>query len=493
MAHFNLSLSNPVYHVLQLEEGAEEMENLALQTNKWIDDTAKICGEVAVDCSDTAGTVEQASKAAIALRREHGLLESITDKLTAEIENVAHATEEAKELSDAAREKLQASHSTIENSMAGFADMIGLINRLGNHIAGFAAAMEQVKRASQAIDNIARTTNMLALNAAIEAQKAGEAGQTFAVVAAEVKKLALDSRTAAIEITGTVNSLAAEAEKLAVEIGTGIEGSGEAQARFANMEDLLGGLTRIVGQVDDRTSEIALNTAAINQGLAESRSVRSAVAQANDQMHESLQLAHSELSELELRANAMFDKIVHSGMSKDDSAFVELALEKSREVSALTEAAIEAGELTLHELFDENLVLIPGSNPPRYTSRLTAWADSNWRPFYDRTKSLRPEILTVVCTSRLGFLPTHLSEFSRAPTGDLAHDTRYCRNGRLFNEESIDLIAKASEQDYMMAVYRHTGASSQGGNRDSAVVRNVYVPLRFNGRRWGDLEIAYIL
>ena len=68
----------------------------------------------------------------------------------------------------------------------------------------------------------------------------------------------------------------------------------EAQARFANMEDLLGGLTRIVGQVDDRTSEIALNTAAINQGLAESRSVRSAVAQANDQMHESLQLAHSE-------------------------------------------------------------------------------------------------------------------------------------------------------------------------------------------------------
>lgn len=469
------------------------MENLALQTNKWIDDTAKICGEVAVDCSDTAGTVEQATKAADDLRREHGLLEAITDKLTSEIENVAHATEEAKELSDAAREKLEASHTTIENSMAGFSDMIDLINRLGNHIAGFAAAMEQVKRASQAIDSIARTTNMLALNAAIEAQKAGEAGQTFAVVAAEVKKLALDSRTAAVEITGTVNSLAAEAEKLAVEIGTGIEGSGEAQAQFANMEDLLGGLTQIVGQVDDRTSEIAVNTAAINQGLAESRKVRVAVAQANDQMHDRLQVAHKELSELELRANTMFDKIVHSGMSKDDSAFVELALERSREVVQLTEAAIKAGELTLDALFDENLVLIPGSNPPRFTSKLTIWADKNWRPFYDRTKALRPEILTVVCTSRHGFLPTHLSEFSRAPTSDLAHDTRYCRNGRVFNEEGIDLIAKASEQDYMMAVYRHTGATSQGGNRDSAVVRNVYVPLRIKGRRWGDLEVAYIL
>lgn len=469
------------------------MDNLALQANKWIDDTAKICGEVAVDCSDTAGTLQQAAKAADALRREHGLLESITNKLSTEIENVADATEEAKELSDAAREKLEASHSTIESSMAGFADMIGLINRLGNHIAGFAAAMEQVKRASQAIDNIARTTNMLALNAAIEAQKAGEAGQTFAVVAAEVKKLALDSRTAAVEITGTVNSLAAEAEKLAVEIGTGIEGSGEAQAKFANMEDLLGGLTKIVAQVDDRTSEIAENTAAINQGLAESRNVRAAVAHANDEMHDRLQVARKELSELELRANTMFDKIVHSGMSKDDSAFVELALEKNREVVALTEAAIEAGELTIEDLFDENLILIPGSNPPRYTCKMTGWADQKWRPFLDRAKSLRPEILTVVCTSRHGFLPTHLSEFSRTPTGDLVHDTRYCRNGRVFNDEGIDLIAKASEQDYMMAVYRHTGASSQGGNRDSAVVRNVYVPLRINGRRWGDLEIAYIL
>jgi len=73
------------------------------------------------------------------------------------------------------------------------------------------------------------------------------------------------------------------------------------------------------------------------------------------------------------------------------------------------------------------------------------------------------------------------------PTGNLAHDTKYCRNGRLLFE-GIDVIAKASEQDYMMAVYRHEG---DGTNYN--IVRNVYVPLRFEGRRWGDLEIAYIL
>lgn len=442
-------------------------------------------GELAVGCADVGGRIEEVASELSGQVEALGRLERVTADLEADQAQVARATEEAKVLSAKAAENIQSSAQQISSTVAEFGQLTDLIERMGTHVTNFAAAMEQVKSVSASIETIAKTTNMLALNAAIEAERAGDAGRTFAVVASEVKKLASHTRAATEEIRRTVGSLSSEAEGLMREISSGVEESHRAERGFETIADALGRAIDLVGLVDGQSDQIARSASLIHGNSQQVRSALQDFGQRVRSSAEQLVDAHAHVDRLEGLSNQVFHGLVASGASPDDWNFVTYATQRRDDVVALTEAALADGSLTVMQLFDADYQLIPGSKPERFKTRLWDWAHAHWRPILDEIARFDPRVISTACTSREGYLPTHLTEFSREPTGDVAHDTKYCRNGRRFYD-AVDAKAKASDEPFFMAVYRREG---DGSYYD--VVRNVYVPLHFSGKRWGDLEISY--
>lgn len=451
-----------------------------------IDSVAKACGDLAVGCTDVA---EHITSVAASLGRQMAVLadlEEVTASLEADQRRAADSTDEARLLAEKARTKLHDGARVIADSNRDFIALTELVVRLGEQVTNFAAAMSQVQRVTAGIDSIARTTNMLALNAAIEAERAGAAGRTFAVVAAEVKKLARDTRAATEEISATVDSLAHEAESLAAEIGAGVAKSQAAQTSFGRVTETIGEVAQIVEMVEQQSDGIARSTSLIHDSAIRVKDELGGFAREARANGAQLVDAEGKMKELDLIANGMFDNLVHSGFAHEDQRFVELAIAKRDEVQRLIEAAIARGEIGEAAVFDTDYRPIPGSNPVRYDTRFNDFADKNLRPIIDSVSKSDPRIAGAGCTDVNGYLPTHETRRSLEPRpNDPEWNDRNCRHRRILLDE-VTARAVKSDSPFMMAVYRLTRG------KEAQLVKNVFVPLRINGRRWGNFEIAYI-
>jgi len=450
-----------------------------------INSVARNCGALAIECSDVSGYVSGVSERISSNLRTLDTLEEVTSRLLLDQASVAQSTDEARILAEQAREKLSAGRAAIDDTIAVFSGLTELVVRLGERMAGFAEAMSRVQNVSSSIEGIAYKTNMLALNATIEAARAGEAGRSFAVVAAEVKKLAHETRSATSEIAGTIASLTREASAVTSEIETGVERSRRAQGGFATLTDTVHDVADIVGMVDRQTDGIAQSTALIQQSVDSVKSGLSAFAADARANGGELTRVHSRLGSIETLSNTMLDRLASCGVAIDDTPFIEFAKAGMREIRAIIEGGIARGEIDEAAAFDTDYRPMPGTNPVQYETRFCAFADTWVRPALDRLVGERSQIIACAITDMNGYLPTHITARSQPQGPDPKWNAEHCRNRRNFIDD-VTRRAIASDKEAMLATY-----GMDLGEGRYLPVKNVFVPLHVGGRRWGNFEVAY--
>ena len=145
------------------------------------------------------------------------------------------------------------------------------MGRLVISIVEMQTSSKGISKIIQRVDEIAFQTNMLALNAAVEAARAGESGAGFAVVAEEVRALALRSTTAARETAELIEQAVQKANR-------GVSMSKDVQMSLSAMADHARGVDHLISEIAVTSEEQAEGIRQVNIAMAQLNKITQDVA-----------------------------------------------------------------------------------------------------------------------------------------------------------------------------------------------------------------------
>ncbi len=180
----------------------------------------------------------------------------------------------------------------IKETVAGITTAQEKVNRAAEKMQLLEAASQKIARVVKLIGNFAAQTNLLALNASIEAARAGEEGESFKVVADEVRALAQRSTEATREIRRLLEEIQSQVSEVVSAISEGTSQVTASTGLIETARDRLNEINRVSREVNQLIEDIAQ---ASNIQLASSaevkRTITSVASIAQDNSRRSEQVA----------------------------------------------------------------------------------------------------------------------------------------------------------------------------------------------------------
>ena len=180
----------------------------------------------------------------------------------ASIEETSSSLEEMSSMT-----KLNAEHAEQADALMKEASEVvdhanGSMKELTKSMEEITVASEETSKIIKTIDEIAFQTNLLALNAAVEAARAGEAGAGFAVVAGEVRNLAMRAADAAKNTSGLIEGTVKK-----IKDGSGLVN--RTDQAFLKVADTASKVAGLVAEIAAASREQSQGIEQVNKAVAE--------------------------------------------------------------------------------------------------------------------------------------------------------------------------------------------------------------------------------
>lgn len=223
--------------------------SISLPIRKAVDDMKEAANQVASAANQVSASsqalAQGASEQAAAVEETSSAIEEMSSMTK---QNASNAGQASNMMSHEARE----SYRLITEKMTMMQESVDLSVK----------ASEETAKIIKTIDEIAFQTNLLALNAAVEAARAGESGAGFAVVAEEVRNLAMRSAEAA----KNTENLIADSTKKIQQASTLFQ---QVSNELTNNRHIAKKVTEFLNEIAEASAEQARGIDQINNAVCE--------------------------------------------------------------------------------------------------------------------------------------------------------------------------------------------------------------------------------
>lgn len=208
------------------------------------------------------------------------------EEMTAMTRQTADNARQGKAIADQARQVVE--------------DVNQHMSQMTEAIAEITKSSQETSRILKTIDSIAFQTNLLALNAAVEAARAGEAGAGFAVVANEVRSLAMRAAEAARN-TETLIDTTAKAVKKGNDLTVRTQDAFQKNIEFANK------IGSLIDEIAAASAEQAEGLDQVNKAVADMDKVTQQTATRADGLAVSAQKINKQADDIRAYADQMVE------------------------------------------------------------------------------------------------------------------------------------------------------------------------------------------